>query len=319
MTDDVVLLTNAIHPDGEAILKGHARLLLAPDTEPDTLRRLAAEATGIIVRAKLPDDIAAHAPRLKGMVRHGVGLDFIPVAQATEAGIAVANLPGSNTNAVAEYVFAALLNLRRQQTLFDAVLRSDGWDAARGLAGATREIAPDTLGIVGVGAIGSRVARIAAQGFGMRVIGSSRRKGHMPDGVDEVEVDRLFAEADAVVLSCALTEETGGLVDGRRLGLMKPDAVLINVSRGPVVDAAALRKVLEAGSIAGAALDVFNKQPLPEDDPLRGCPNLLMSPHVAAITATSMRAMSVGAAEEMRRILAGEPPLNFVNPEVRGA
>ncbi len=319
MPEDIVLLTNPIHPDGEAMLVGHARLIVAPDTAPDTLRRMAQEATGIIVRAKLPDDIAEHAPKLKGIVRHGVGLDFIPVSQATAKGIAVANLPGSNTNAVAEFVFSALLNLRRPHGRFDATLRAEGWGIARGLADATAEISAQTLGIVGVGAIGTRISQIASKGFGMRVIGNSRRSGNMPAGVEEVALDHLFAEADAVVLSCALTDETRGLVNARRLALMKPGAVLINVSRGAVVGTEALREVLEAGRIAGAALDVFDTQPLPEDDPLLSCPNLLLSPHVAAITATSMRAMSIGAAEEMRRILAGEPPLNFVNAEIRVA
>lgn len=317
MADNIVLLTNPIHPDGEAILKEQAELVIAPDTEPDTLRRLAREATGIIVRAKLPDDIADHAPRLKGMVRHGVGLDFIPVAQATAQKIAVANLPGSNTNAVAEFVFAALLNLRRSHGRFDAMLRNEGWGRARDSAGETAEISPDTMGIVGVGAIGSRVAQIAANGFGMRVIGTSRRSGKMPVVVQEVGLDRLFAEADAVVLSCALTDATRGLANARRIALMKPGSVLINVSRGAVVETVALMEGLQSGQLAGAALDVFETQPLHKDDPLLRCPNLLLSPHVAAITATSMRAMSVGAAEEMRRILSGQPPLNFVNREIR--
>lgn len=318
MGTDVVLLTNPIHPDGEAILRDHAELVVAPDTQPDTLRRLAHEATGIIVRAKLPDDIADHAPKLKGMVRHGVGLDFIPVAEATARGIAVANLPGSNTNAVAEFVFSALLNLRRPHARFDANLRGEGWGTARAAADTTAEIGPDTLGIVGVGAIGSRIAEIGGGGFGMRVIGASRRRGNLPAGVEEVELDQVFSEADAVVLSCALTDQTRGMVDARRLALMKPKAVLVNVSRGAVVQTDALRAALEEGRIAGAALDVFDTQPLPKDDPLLTCPNLLLSPHVAAITATSMRAMSVGAAEEMRRILSGERPLNLVNPEISG-
>ena len=319
MPEEVVLLTNPIHPDGEAILKDHARLIVAPDTAPDTLRRMAREATGIIVRAKLPDDIVEHAPKLKGLVRHGVGLDFIPVAKASAKGIAVANLPGSNTNAVAEYVFAALLNLRRPHAGFDTALRFEGWGKARGMANDTLEIGPQTLGIVGVGAIGSRVAQIAGKGFGMRVIGTSRRSGNMPDGVEEVALDQLFAEADAVVLSCALTEETRGLADARRLALMKSEAVLINVSRGAVVETAALLDALEQGRLAGAALDVFDSQPLQNGDPLLLCQNLLLSPHVAAITSTSMRAMSVGAAEEMHRILTGQSPVNFVNSEIRDA
>ena len=131
----VVLLTNAMHPDGEAILAPHVRLITAPDAQPETLRKWAAEADGIIVRAKLPDDIVDHAPRLKAMVRHGVGLDFIPVAAATARGVAVANLPGSNTNAVAEYVMSALMHLRRPLLRLDTQLRGEGWAAARAVGG----------------------------------------------------------------------------------------------------------------------------------------------------------------------------------------
>src|SRR6201991_3360626 len=126
----VVLLTNAMHPDGEAILAPHVRLITAPNARPETLRKWAAEADGIVVRAKLPDDIVDHAPRLKAMVRHGVGLDFIPVAAATARGVAVANLPGSNTNAVAEYVMSALMHLRRPLLRLDTQLRGEGWLAA---------------------------------------------------------------------------------------------------------------------------------------------------------------------------------------------
>ncbi|MFC5586494.1 NAD(P)-dependent oxidoreductase [Nitratireductor kimnyeongensis] len=319
MAEQQVLLTNPIHPDGEAILRDVATLVVAPDTNPETLRRMASEADGIIVRAKLPDDILDHAPRLKGMVRHGVGLDFIPVSSATRLGVAVANLPGSNTNAVAEFVFASLLRLKRDHARFDTTLRASGWDEARALANNTEEISSGTMGIVGVGAIGSRIAHIASNGFGMRVIGSSRRKGNMPQFVEEVDLDRLFSEADVVVLSCALTEDTRGLADVRRISSMKPTSVLINVSRGAVVETQALMDALHENRIAGAALDVFERQPLPDNDPLLGCPNLVLSPHVAAITGTSMRAMSVGAAEEMRRILLGEPPVNLVNPESRDA
>ncbi|WBU64801.1 NAD(P)-dependent oxidoreductase [Paracoccus aerodenitrificans] len=317
MPDNVILLTNPIHDDGLKILDSLGRIVVAPDTSAATLRGLAAEATGIIVRAQLPDDIVSHAPRLRGMVRHGVGLDFIPVASATEHGVAVANVPGSNTASVAEYVFASLLTLRRPAARFDALLRSDGWDASRATASSTSEIGSGTLGIVGVGAIGRHVARIAGAGFGMRVLGASRRKGHMPEGVEETDLDRLFTEADAVVLSCALTDATRGLVDARRLELMKPGSVLVNVSRGPVVDTAALCAALREGRLAGAALDVHDAHPLPPDAEVLTAPNLQLSPHVAAITATSMRAMSVGAAEEMRRVLTGKDPVHFVNPEIR--
>jgi D-3-phosphoglycerate dehydrogenase len=308
-----------MHADGEAILSPHVRLIVAPDTRPETLRTWAAEAHGIIVRAKLPDDIVDHAPRLQGMVRHGVGLDFIPVAAATARAIAVANLPGSNTNAVAEYVMSALMHLGRPLQQLDALMRSEGWAAARAAAENLSELNASTLGILGVGTIGRRVASIARDGFGMTVLGTSRRKGSLPAGIQEVSLDDLFARSDAVVVCCSLTDETRGLVNRDLLARMRPSAVLVNVSRGAVVDTPALIDALRSEKIAGAALDVFDIQPLPPNDALFACPNLLLTPHTAGITATSGRAMAVGAAEEMLRILRGERPLNLVNPDHKAA
>lgn len=308
-----ILLTNAIHADAMAILAPVADIITAADTEPATLREAAREADGIIVRAKLPDDILDHAPRVKGIVRHGVGLDFIPVAAATAKGVPVANLPGSNTQAVAEYVMSALLHLRRPLGHFDRVHRAEGWWPARALSDGTSEIGGTRLGILGMGAIGSRVAAMA-QGFGMDVQGVSR-SGRMPDGVAGVDLATLFVDSDAVVVACALTDETAGIVSADLIAAMRPHAVLVNISRGAVVDTAALIAALTEGRLAGAAIDVYDKHPLPAGDPLFAVPNLIMTPHLAALTATSSRAMGVGAAEEMVRILAGERPRNLVNPD----
>ncbi|MEP9353478.1 hydroxyacid dehydrogenase [Xanthobacter sp. KR7-65] len=312
----VVFTTNALHADGAALLEPHAELVVGPDTSDDTLRRLTRSADAVIVRAKLPDDVFEGAERVKGVVRHGVGLDFIPVVAATAHGIPVANLPGSNTQTVAEYVFAALFQLRRPLARIDARLRADGWGPARALADGTQEIAGSTLGIVGLGAIGRRVAAIAQAGFGMRVLGTSR-SGAAPEGVAVADLESVFAQSDAVVIACPLTPETKGLVDARLLARMKPHAVLINPARGPIVDTTALITALKAGWIAGAATDVYDSHPVPPDSPLFDLPNLLMTPHVAGITATSMRAMSVGAAGEVLRILRGEDPQNLVNPDYR--
>jgi D-3-phosphoglycerate dehydrogenase len=310
----VVLLTNPMHPDGEAILAPHVRMITAPDAQPDTLRKWAKEANGIIVRAKLPDDIVDHAPRLKALVRHGVGLDFIPVAAATARGIAVANLPGCNTDAVAEYVMSALMHLRRPLQKLDTQLRGEGWGAARATAEGLTELNASTLGILGVGTIGRRIAAIARDGFGMKLLGTSRRKGSLPAGIEEVAPADLFERSDAIVVCCALTDETRGMVNRALLARMRPHAVLVNVSRGAVIETASIVEALRARKIGGAALDVFDVQPLPADDALFDCPNLLLTPHTAGITATSSRAMAVGSAEEMLRILRGDAPLNLVNP-----
>ncbi|MFG3595287.1 NAD(P)-dependent oxidoreductase [Bradyrhizobium sp. RDI18] len=314
----IVLLTNAMHPDGEAILAPHVRLIVPPDARPETLREWARDADGIIVRAKLPDDIVDHAPRLKGIVRHGVGLDFIPVAAATARGIAVANLPGSNTSAVAEYVMSALMHLRRPLQRVDGRLRSEGWAASRATADGLTELSGSVLGIVGVGTIGRRIANIARDGFGITVLGTSRKRS-LPAGIEEVSLQDLFARSDAIAVCCALTDETRGLVSRELIARMRPSAVLVNVSRGAVIETPALIDALQSQKIGGAALDVFDVQPLPSNDALFDCPNLLLTPHTAGITATSGRAMAVGSAEEMLRILRGEQLLNLVNPAYRAA
>ncbi|MEI2415015.1 hydroxyacid dehydrogenase [Orrella sp. JC864] len=310
-----VLLTNPIHPDARALLEPLAELVLAPDTAPDTLKRLAAQAQGIIVRAQLPPDIFEAAPALRGVVRHGVGLDMIPVQAATARRIPVANVPGSNTCAVVEYAISAMLNLRRPLQRMDALLRSQGWASARALADATQEIDGAACGIVGLGAIGSQMARKAAA-LGMTVLGVTPDPRSVPQGVRHAPLAEMLAAADVVVLCCPLNESTRGLIDAQALARMKPGALLINVARGPVVDAQAVGQALHEGRLGGAALDVHAVQPLPADSPLLDCPNLLLTPHVAGITATSMRNMSMGAAQQMAAILRGERPAHLVNPEI---
>lgn len=311
----IVLLTNPIHPDLHPELARHCELRLAPDTQPETLMRMVAEAEGLVVRAQLPPQIFDAAPRLRAVVRHGVGLDMIPVEAATARGIPVANLPGSNTMTVVEYCLAAMLQLRRGLATIDGRLRSDGWAVARPLADPGMELSGGTCGIVGVGAIGGRLAQVA-NALGMRVLGLTRRPESLPPGVEAADKQRLFAEADVVVLCCPLNDQTRGLVDAATLQQMKRDALLINVSRGPVIDTEAVLDALRGGRLGGAALDVHDRQPLTGQEAVFDAPNLLLTPHVAGITDTSMRSMSVGAIATLLALLKGERPANVVNPQV---
>ena len=310
-----VLLTNPMHPAVQPVLAQHCDLVLAPDTSAATLARLIADAEALVVRAQLPPTLFDHAPKLRAVVRHGVGLDMIPVEAATARGIPVANLPGSNTQAVVEYCLAAMLQLRRGLATMDARLRSDGWAVSRPLADRGTELGGSTLGIVGVGAIGGRLAAIAGA-MGMRVLGLTRRPDSLPPGVQAADKATLFTESDVVVLACPLNEQTRGLVDAATLATMKPQALLVNVSRGPVIDTQALLAALREGRLGGAALDVHDKQPLTGSEPAFDAPNLLLTPHVAGITDTSMRAMSEGAVAAVLALLRGERPSNVVNPQV---
>lgn len=310
-----VLLTNPIHPAAQPVLEQHCDVVLAPDSSVATLTRLIVDADALVVRSQLPPTLFDNAPKLRAIVRHGVGLDMIPVEAATARGIPVANLPGSNTQAVVEYCLAAMLHLRRRLARTDAGLRTAGWAAARPLADRGIELGGSTCGIVGVGAIGSRLAGIAGA-LGMRVLGLTRRPDSLPEGVAPADKQKLFSEADVVVLCCPLNEQTRGLVDAAMLATMKPDAIVINVARGPVIDTPALLAALHEGRLGGAALDVHDRQPLAGDEPVFDAPNLLLTPHVAGITDTSMRAMSEGSVATVLALLRGERPANVVNPQV---
>lgn len=308
-----VLLTGPMDPEGERLIAEVAEVVLAPDARPDTLRRLVGDAEVLVVRSALPADLFDHAPRLRGVVRHGVGVDMIPMAAANARRIPVANVPGSNRHAVAEHAIGAVALLRRRTARMDALLRSAGWERSRALADEAGELHDQVLGIVGLGEVGTRIAEIAHHGYGMRVLGHQRRLDALPPFVEGVALDDLLVRSDAVVLACPLTDTTRGLLDARRIARMPRHAVLVNVARGAVVDEAALIAALRERRIGGAALDVFDSQPLRADHPLLALDNVLLTPHAAGLTAQSMKRMSLGTAEEVRRLLAGQLPRNLVN------
>jgi D-3-phosphoglycerate dehydrogenase len=313
----LVALTDPIEPAGEAILRaaGHETTLPQGGDEA-ALRALCAAADAVIVRRKLPDDLVEASPRLLAAVRHGVGVDLIPVERCTARGVLVANVPGANADAVAEFAVAQMLAIARHAEAMHTELSAAGWDTARARAGAAAELTGKTLGIVGVGAIGARLAEIAHHGFRMRVLGYRRNPAGLPPYVTAADLPILFAESDYVALACPLTEATRGLASAALLARMKPGAWLLNVSRGAVVDEDALLAALRQRRIGGAALDVYAVQPLAPDHPLRSLPNVLLTPHAAGLTRESMEQMSTVSAEEVVRVLRGERPRNFINPEV---
>jgi D-3-phosphoglycerate dehydrogenase len=310
-----VLLTNSIHPFYHEELQKECDVIVAPDTKPETLKNLVSDCDGLIVRCQLPEDIFENAPHLKAVVRHGVGLDFIPVEAATKKGIPVANLPGSNTNAVVEYCMAAIFYFRRRLDFIDSKLRNGGWLKARPIADESTEIAATTLGIIGMGAIGSKLAQTATA-LQMNVIALTRRPETLPTTVKAVSKEELFSQADVIALCCPLNDQTRGLVDRASIALMKPTAILLNISRGPVIETQAVLDALAAGKIAGAAMDVHDLHPLSGDEAVFKCPNLLLTPHIASITASSMRGMSKGSVETILFILHEKNVNNVVNPEV---
>jgi D-3-phosphoglycerate dehydrogenase len=310
-----VLLSDAIAPAGEEALSVAAEIVRAPDSSPATLRRLAVDVDGILIRSKLPDDIFAAAPRVRAVVVHGTGTDLVPLESATAHGVMVANLPGINAQSVAEYCVMAMLMLGRGILPILGTLKNKTWDEARVMGSGARELAALTLGIVGVGEIGSRLAKIARNGFGMKVLGHQRRLDRLPPEASPASLDQLLAQSDFVVLACPLTPQTRYLLNPKTFGLMKAAAWIINVGRGPVVQEEALVEALRTKKIAGAMLDVYEHYRLEPGHALFSLDNVILTPHLAAVTRESRARASVAAADEMLRMLRGERPRNLVNPE----
>lgn len=311
-----VLITDPIDPSGTALLSAQAELITAPDAAPDTIRRLARDADAIIIRSRLPDDIFDAAPRVRAVTIHGTGTDLVPLESATKHAVMVANLPGGNAQSVAEYCVMAMLLLARNQPAIINALRTGTWDDARALGAHAHEIAEMALGLVGVGEIGKRVAKVCRKGFDMRVLGTQRRLDQLPPDAEPVTLDALLAESDFVVVACPLTPETNHMFNRHRFAQMKRTAWLINVGRGPVVEEDALIDALLEKRIAGAMLDVYEYYRIDPGHPLFGLENVILTPHSAGVTRESRVRMGVLAAQETLRMLSGEKPKNFVNPEV---
>jgi D-3-phosphoglycerate dehydrogenase / 2-oxoglutarate reductase len=316
MKRPVVGLTQPIHPDGMALLQTEAEARLAPDIQPDTLRALAAECDGLIARTLLPPDIL-EGGRLKVVVRHGIGVDFIPVARATELGVPVANVPGATAEAMAEMVVGMILALARKLVEQDRRVRAGEWGFRLGLGGF--ELRGREIAVVGLGRSGTRTAEILAHGFGARVLAVTRRPAEAPPFVVALPLEEAAERCDVLSLHAPAAPETRHLVNEALLRRMKPTALLVNTTRGDLVDEAALARALKEGWIAGAALDVLQQEPPPKDHPLFALPNVLLAAHTAGLTGESERELSVAAVREALRVLIdGAPPLNLVNPAYRG-
>jgi glyoxylate reductase len=282
-----------------------------PERMPPEPKQLAAGlADGEGLLSLLTDQIDAQmldqAPQLRAIANYAVGVDNVDIAAATRRGIPVANTPDVLTETTADFAFALLMAAARRVVEADAAARRDWvtWEPAALLG---TDVHGATLGIVGLGRIGSAVAR-RAQGFGMRVVHSGRSGGE--------PLGQLLAAADLVTLHCPLTPETTGLIGERELRLMKSGAVLVNTARGPIVDGEALARALREGWIGGAALDVTDPEPPSPDHPLLSAPNLVLAPHIASGSERTRAAMADIAVDNLLAALAGERMPHCVNPEV---
>ncbi|HWA63260.1 MAG TPA: 2-hydroxyacid dehydrogenase [Caulobacteraceae bacterium] len=253
----------------------------------------------------------AGAPRLKLIQKLGVGVNTIDLEAAKSYGVAVANMPGVNSQAVAEMTLALMLAVLRRLSYFDPLTRAgEGWSPDLAVVDGTGEIAGHTVGFVGYGAGPSRLAP-ALEALGARVVYTARsEKPALPGRF--VPLPQLLAEADIVSLHAPLTDETRGLIGREAIAAMKPGAILINTARGDLVDEAALAEALSTGRLGGAGLDVFAREPVEPDNPLLGLPNVVLAPHMAWLTPETLERSLVAAFDNCRRLAAGEPFANRV-------
>jgi phosphoglycerate dehydrogenase-like enzyme len=258
-----------------------------PDNEAELLERIAGSHTVISIRASTPftRHVIENCPSLKHLALWGPGIDNVDLDAANRMNLTVTNTPNTSTDAVAEHCLALLLALARKVPELDSRIRRGEWP--RGLL---TQLSGNTLGILGTGLIGKRLAKLA-QGIGMNVIAWTRSpdlEWASANNVNYVEIDQLFRQADAISLHLRLSPETRGMIGSERLSLMKPTAFLVNVARGGLIDEDALAAALGHGTIAGAALDTFGSEPLAANSALRELPNSILSPHTAGTTTESL-------------------------------
>ncbi|MFN8574988.1 MAG: hydroxyacid dehydrogenase [Gemmatimonadaceae bacterium] len=301
-----VLVADAISVDGLAPLRDDARfeLTVKPGLKGADLADAISGADAVLVRSatKITRDSLAKADRLKAIGRAGVGVDTIDVAAATEKGIPVLIAPGGNTISAAELTMALLLSLARKVPAADRSMRAGEWDK-KSFSGI--ELYGKTLGLVGAGRIGSQVAK-RARAFGMTVLifDPYITKEHARElDAEAATLDEVLSRGDVISVHVPLTDATKGLIGTAQFARMKATTLVLNVARGGVVDETALLSALQNKQIAGAALDVFESEPLPAEHPFRTLPNVVLTPHLGASTSEAQEKVAIEIAEVIRDVL----------------
>jgi D-3-phosphoglycerate dehydrogenase len=265
--------------------------------------------------------MARIGPRLRVLARPGIGVDRIDIAAATEHGILVVNTPDAPTESTAEHAIALLLNLTKRVAPSDRILRAGQGFPRYGDFKPGLEARGAALGLIGLGRIGGRVAEIARV-LGMRVTAFDpfvTRERAEALGVELApSLQELLASADVVSIHCPSIPETYHLINAETLAQMRPGSYLVNVSRGAIIDEAALVEALRSGHLAGAGLDVFDPEPPRADHPLFSLPNTICTTHIGSYTEAGLLRMHVQACEQIAMALRGERPTSLVNPEVWG-
>ena len=281
----------------------------------DILKTEVANCDAILARtAQFPAEVIRAGKKLKVIARHGVGVDNIDVDTATKLGIFVTNTPLSNANSVAEHVIGLMIALARNMIRCDREFRNGNFEIRNQLEGLDLE--GKTLGLIGIGRIGSRVAKKAALGLEMKVIGYDpyvRQNSVIPELKLVSEREYVFKTADFISLHMPSTKQTKGTVGKKEFELMRPTSYLINTARGDIIDEAELIRALKEKKIAGAALDVFEQETPAKDNPLFGFDNVILTPHHAAHTKEAKIRMALHAAMGIDEVLSGKKPRWSVN------
>src|SRR5438270_6515187 len=312
-----VLIADSISQRGidELSREGALDITIKAGLGETELIKIVPEFSALVVRSqtKVTADVLKAGGKLRVVGRAGVGVDNVDVEAATRRGVIVMNAPGGNTISTAEHAFSLLLSVARKIPQADAIVRAGRWDR-KNLQGV--ELHNKSLGIIGMGRIGSELSRRAIA-FGMRVLAfdpylsSTRARALQVELIEDL--DELIATADFLTLHTPLTPETRHILNATRFGKMKPGARVINCARGGLIDEAALIEALRSGQVAAAALDVFETEPLPPDSPLREAPNLILTPHLGASTAEAQESVGIEIAQSIRAALLEGTIRNAVN------
>ncbi len=295
----------------EGVDRRHLGIAIVDERDEAGLKREIADAQVLLhVLSPVTAAIMSAAPSLKLVQKIGVGVDAIDREHAKRNGIAVCNMPGTNTAAVAELALGLMLACLRRIPVIDADLRAGkGWPAAQTHLDAAAEIDGACVGLIGYGAVARRLAGVL-RAMGASVIAHSPRAKDAD--VELVALDDLLARSDIVSLHVPLTPETRNLLDAGRLARLKRGAIIVNTARGPLIDEGALVAALRTGHVAAAGLDVFAQEPARADNPLFVLPNVVATPHIAWMTAGTWKRSVAVIVENCRRLAAGEPLLHRV-------
>jgi D-3-phosphoglycerate dehydrogenase len=313
----IILSLTTMHESGMSLLHDAAEVRMASAVDPETLQREIDGADALIIRTGGEVDAALMDcdRNLKVVGRHGVGFDQIDIEAATERGIQVLYTPGANTESVCEHVFAMMIGVSKHFPHMMSALAAGDYFARTSRMG--RDIAGRTLGIIGFGRIGQRVGAVAHSSFGMPVlyhdIVAPPPEAEARAGAKRVSLDELLARSDYVTIHVPLDASTRRMIDRTALAKMRPDAILINCARGPVVVEADVAAALDAGRLWGYGGDVFEDEPPKPDHPLIGRPDVMLTPHSAAQTVEGLRNMATWIAQDVLGVLRGERPRNPVN------